>query len=95
MNHDYGFIFQPMAGIPLFILFKIGPNPASFCLFSSFSQHNDKYNTKFHYLKAWDLNPGPQNGMHRQNHCAMAAPRHYSYFFNNLCAREREREKML
>ena len=27
--------------------FKYGPNPASFCLFSSFSQYNDKFSTKF------------------------------------------------
>ena len=26
---------------------KNGPCPASFCLFSSFSQHNDNYSTKF------------------------------------------------
>ena len=26
-------------------LLKSGPNPASFCLFSSFSQHNGKYST--------------------------------------------------
>ena len=42
-----------------------GPNPAS-CLFSSFSQHNDKYSTKYDYKWnkhgwcAWDSNPGPQ-----------------------------------
>ena len=26
---------------------KYRPNPASFCLFSYFSQHNDKYSTEF------------------------------------------------
>ena len=30
-------------------MFLNGPNPASFCLFPSFSQHNDKYSTKFDY----------------------------------------------
>ena len=27
------------------IVLKNGPNPASFCLFSFFSQYNDKYST--------------------------------------------------
>ena len=31
------------------LFLKNGPNPASFCLFSSFSQHNDKYITKFDF----------------------------------------------
>ena len=30
---------------------KNGHNPASFCLFSSFSQHNNKYSTKFDFKK--------------------------------------------
>ena len=34
------------------IFLKYGPNPASFSLFSSFSQPNDKYSTKFDYIKA-------------------------------------------
>ena len=39
--------------------FKYGPNPASFCVFSSFSQYNDKNSTiDFKYKKhrwcAWD-----------------------------------------
>ena len=29
-----------------------GPNLASYCLFSSFSQYNDKYSTNFDYIKA-------------------------------------------
>ena len=36
---------------------KIGPCPASFCLFSSFSQYNDQYSTIIDYIKAqmmWD-----------------------------------------
>ena len=33
--------------------FEYGPNPASFYLFSSFSQHNDKYGTKLDYLKTY------------------------------------------
>ena len=32
-----------------FLLKKYGPNPASFCLFSSFPQYNDKYGTIFDY----------------------------------------------
>ena len=31
------------------MFFKYGPNPASFCLISSFSQYNDKHSTKFDY----------------------------------------------
>ena len=34
----------------------------AFLFISSFSQHNDKYNTKFDYKKLrWDSNPGPQD----------------------------------
>ena len=64
---------------------KNRPNLASFCLFSSFSQHNDKYNTKFHYKRknhrwcALDFNPGPQNGRRRQIHLAMMAPKRISH----------------
>ena len=71
------------------ILFLNGPNPASFCLFSTFSQHNDKYNTKFDYKKhrwcAWESNPGPQDGRHRWIHWAIAVPkRSNSYLFTPL-----------
>ena len=46
---------------------KIGPSPASFLFFSSFSDCNFN-NTNC----AWDSNPRPQDGRHRQNHGAMA-----------------------
>ena len=32
---------------PFLLFFKYGPNPASFCLYSSFSQYNDKYSAIF------------------------------------------------
>ena len=46
---------------------KYGPNQASFCLFSSFSQYNDKYWTVDYKWKkcrwrAWDSNPELQDG---------------------------------
>ena len=46
-----------------------------FCLFLSFSQNNDKYSTIWKKCRwcAWDLNPGTQDGRHRQIHWAMAA----------------------
>ena len=51
---------------------------ASFCLFSSFSQGNEKSSTTFVYKKhrwrAWDSNPGPQGGRRRRIHWAIAAP---------------------
>ena len=31
--------------LPTYVFFKNGPNPASFCLFLFFSQHNDNYST--------------------------------------------------
>ena len=37
------------------------PNPASICLFSSFSHHNEK-KSKNLAIKIWDSNPGWQNG---------------------------------
>ena len=43
-------------------LFLNGPNPASFCLFSFFSQ--DKYSTNFDYKRkkcSWDSNLGQQD----------------------------------
>ena len=46
-------VFRDQLKVELGILFfKYGPNPTSFCLFSSFSQCNDKYCTKFDYIKA-------------------------------------------
>ena len=42
----------------LLVYLKYGPNPASFRLFSSFSQCNKKYSTKFDYLKAWTVGLG-------------------------------------
>ena len=51
-------------GTPLFI--KYGPNPTSQRLYSSSSQCNDKYSTKFDYIKlrwcAWESNLGLQDG---------------------------------
>ena len=50
--------------------FLNGPNPASFCFFSSSSQHNDKYSTKSDNKSkklGWrvqDLNLGPHYGGH-------------------------------
>ena len=32
---------------------KICANPASFCLFHPFYQYNDKYSSRFAYIKAW------------------------------------------
>ena len=53
---------------------KNGPIPAPFCLFSSFSHYNfNNTNWKKLLWCAWDLNPQPQDGRHRQNHRAMAA----------------------
>ena len=55
----------------LHLLFKYGPNSASFC-----SQHNNKYSTQFgckwkqNRWCAWDSNPGLQNGRSRQIHSA-------------------------
>ena len=84
--HSYHELFTVCNGP---ILFLNGPNPASFCLFSTFSQHNDKYNTKFDYKKhrwcAWESNPGPQDGRHRWIHWAIAVPkRSNSYLFTPL-----------
>ena len=42
-------------------------------MFSSFSCYNFNTNWKKHWWCARDLNPGPQDGKHRQNHGAMAA----------------------
>ena len=53
--------------------FKNGPIPASFCLFSFFSQYNFNTNWKKRRWCPWDLNLGPQDGRHRWNHKAMAA----------------------
>ena len=45
------------------------PKPASFCLFPSCSQYNDKYFIiKKHRWCAWDSNQGPQDGRRRQIH---------------------------
>ena len=56
---------------------------ASLCLFSSFSQRNDKHCTNLTTYKwkkcrwcAWDLNPGLQDGRCRWIHWAMAALPH-------------------
>ena len=63
----------------LFYLFGVssffnGPIPASFCLFSLFSQSNfNNKNWKKCRSCARDLNPGPQEGRCRRNHGAMAA----------------------
>ena len=48
---------------------KSGPIPASFCLFSLFSQYNfnNTYWKKRRWC-GWDLNPGPQDGRRRQNY---------------------------
>ena len=52
-------------------IFKKWAKPSLF-LFSSLSNHNDNYSTIFDYKKrrwsAWDMNPGRQDGMHRQIH---------------------------
>ena len=58
-----------------YLFLKNGPIPASFCLFSLFSQYNFN-NTywKKHKRCAWDLNPGPQIGRRRWNHGAMVGP---------------------
>ena len=56
-----------------FLFFKkIGPIPASFCLFSSFSHYNFN-NWKKHRWCAWDSNLGPHDCRRRRNHGAMAA----------------------
>ena len=53
---------------------KIGPIPASFCLFLLFPQYNfNNTNWKKRRLCAWDSNLGSQDGRRRQNHRAMAA----------------------
>ena len=55
-------------------LIKNGPIPASFCLFSLFSQYNfNNTNWKKHRWCAWDSNSGPQDGRRRWSHGAMAA----------------------
>ena len=50
-NHQLQADKQPAVIVSTYMFFykKYGPNPASFCLFSSFSQYNDKYSTKFDY----------------------------------------------
>ena len=81
--------FEPSAvrTLPVLNIFlKNGTNSASFCLFSSFSQHNDKYATKFDYKWKknrwyfWYLNSGPQDGRRRQIHWAMAALSFWTFF---------------
>ena len=59
------------------LLKRILAKPVLFCLFSSFSQNNDKYSTKFHCESVpkwccWALNWGPQDGKRRRIHWAMA-----------------------
>ena len=56
----------------IFIFFKNGPIPASYCLFLLFSRYNfNKW--KKRRWSAWDSNPEPQDGRRRRNHGAMAA----------------------
>ena len=53
---------------------KMGQSRPLFCLFLFFSHYNfNNTNCKKCRWCAWDLNPGPQDGRHRQNHGAMAA----------------------
>ena len=53
---------------------KMGQSTPLFCLFSSFSCYKFN-NTNWKTLRwcAWNSNPGPHDGSHRQNHGAMAA----------------------
>ena len=60
---------------------KNGPIPDSFCLFLSFTLYNFNRNWKKHRWCTWDLNPGPQDGRHRQNHGAVAATRLKMFVF--------------
>ena len=74
---------------PLFNGAKPGPF-SLLCLFSSFSQHNDKCSTKFDHINGrrcgWDSNPGPQYGSRRRVHWAMAAT--FCLFFRSLLLRQ-------
>ena len=57
----------------LVFLKKMGQSRPLFCLFLFFSRYNFNTNWKKRRWCAWDLNLGPQDGRHRQNHGAMAA----------------------
>ena len=66
-------------------MFLNGPIPVSFCLFSSFSQHNfNNTNWKKCRWCAWDSSPQPQSGRHRQNHGTMAAALIYWFLHTYL-----------
>ena len=61
------------------VFFNIGQTWPLYVYFRPFSQHNDKYSTKFDYKQAkhrwfaWNSNLGPQEGKHRQILWAMVA----------------------
>ena len=84
--------FLPKVNITNFergiIFLKIGPIPASFCLFSFFSHHNFNTNWKNHRCCAWDSNPGPQNGRRRRNHRAMASTQGYQILRRSRCHKQ-------
>ena len=48
--HWFAFTERTMLTV---FLKKICANPASFCLFHPFYQYNDKYSSRFAYIKAW------------------------------------------
>ena len=54
--------------------FLNGPIPASFCLFFVFSTLHNLINWWKCIRRAWDSNPGRQDGRHMWIHWAMAAP---------------------
>ena len=45
-------------------------SPTSFSYFSNYNFNNESWNKR--RWCAWDSNPGPQDGRHKQNHRAMA-----------------------
>ena len=73
----------------------MGQSRPLFVLFSFFSHHNFNTNLKKHRWCAWDSNPGPQDGRHRQNHGAMAAtPKNCFVCFKSPKINEKEAEKL-
>ena len=70
--------FIPFSGLQALQLlctfcFKLWPIPASFSFIFVLFTSQINYKLKKHRWSAWESNPGPQDGRHRQNHGAMAA----------------------
>ena len=62
---------RPEIGIRLtreLFFLKNGPNTTSFCYFRPIYDKYSTYDYKKHRWRAWDSNPGPQDGRRRQIH---------------------------